>query len=151
MAYYGKKRNMTYREIITHYLTSVERWSRTNGVPMPVVFAIIKQESDGNFLALGPTGDYGLMQITQPALTDFNVRTGKKYTLDYIRHNADANIEVGSSHLSVAFKHFKGDVFLAVRAYNVGVGAASKDNTAGFGYAKSVFTHKQQFEKELLA
>jgi soluble lytic murein transglycosylase len=145
---YKKGNILNNREIIVHYLTPVEMYSRVNTIPMSLVFAIIRTESSGNFLAKGPTHDVGLMQITQPALTDFNKRTGKTYSLNDILNDPIKNIEVGTSHLGMLYRLF-GDLHLAVQAYNVGQGTVAKDMSAGNTYADKVFSYKKQFDEEL--
>lgn len=120
------------------------KWAKTYDVNDKLVLAIIEQESGGNPLATGSTNDVGLMQITQPALTDYNSFFGTDTTLTELLMNPDQNIEVGTWYISWLLEQFNSNEFLAVSAYNQGIGNVKKDSFNS-DYANSVLARKEKY------
>lgn len=139
--------NMTTKRLIDLYFSTVTQFSTQYDVEPSLVLAVIKQESDGNPKAQGPTGDFGLMQITQPALTDFNRYHNTQFTLSDLL-DPSPNIRVGTWYLSTLFKQTQ-DWRLAVQSYNAGLSRVMKNNTAGADYADSVFIHQNTINNEM--
>lgn len=83
-------------------------------VPVHLVHAIIKAESNYNPNALSPKGALGLMQLMQATALRYGV-------ID--RANPTENIRAGVSYLKDLLKMFNGDVKLAIAAYNAGENA----------------------------
>jgi len=140
----GKKLNDT--QLINTYFPLAVKYGDLYSIPSGLILAVIKQESGGNFRAVGGTGDFGLMQITKPALTDFNYGTGKNYSLLSML-SPEKCIEVGSwylYHLSIMLG--KTDWQLILRAYNAGIGRISTSNDAGLSYANSVLIYWETFK-----
>lgn len=137
-----KAKKMTYKQIVEIYYDIVKKYSLIYNVPVNIILAIIKQESSGNTFAIGKTSDYGLMQITKGALTDFNKSTGKQYNLFMMLMSPKKNIEVGTFYISWCKKYLqRKEYYDALRAYNVGVGNVQKSDTKGINYADSVYEH----------
>lgn len=106
----------------------VQSRSNLEDVPWLMVMAIIWEEcvkAGGGPGTIGPTGDYGLMQITQPCLNDVNMKFGTNYTLQDMLH-ADDNIHVGCKYLHLLYNHYtkytKHDWAKVVSGYNAGPG-----------------------------
>jgi soluble lytic murein transglycosylase len=138
---------MNIKQMVAAYMTPVSHYATAFGVEPSLIFAVIRQESQGEPNAKGSTGDFGLMQITQPALTDFNVAHNTTYKLEEL-FDADLNIKVGSWFLSHLYKQ-TADWRTAVRAYNAGLGRVQKSSTAGVDYANSVFIHQNAINNEM--
>jgi soluble lytic murein transglycosylase-like protein len=81
------------------------------GVPVELVDAIIQVESDWNPYALSSKGAEGLMQIMPLTAARFGVRN---------RFSIDENIRAGVAYLAWLIRLFRGDLRLAVAAYQVG-------------------------------
>lgn len=119
---YIMKEKISSPVIIKLYKSTVDKFCTLFNVLPEYVYAIIKKESEGFPFAVGPTNDFGLMQITQPALTDFNRTNKTSYTLLDVWLQPTLNIRVGTWYLSWLLKQFNNDYRLAVSAYNQGIG-----------------------------
>jgi len=92
--------------------------SRAYGVPHALLLAVMHAESNFNPAARSPVGAIGLMQIMPPTGARYGVRQGLADPVN--------NIDVGARYLKDLLGLFKGDVQLAVAAYNAGEGAVIK-------------------------
>jgi hypothetical protein len=81
------------------------------GVEFALVKAVIKAESAFDPSALSPAGARGLMQL-MPA-------TAAQHGVGDV-HNPQSNIEGGVRHLRLLLNRFRGDLSLALAAYNAG-------------------------------
>src|SRR4030042_1218993 len=66
------KKDNILRNIEINYGRLITATANQFNIDHFIIYAIIRHESGGDSKALGKTGDYGLMQITQPCLDDFN-------------------------------------------------------------------------------
>jgi soluble lytic murein transglycosylase-like protein len=92
--------------------------SRIYGVPQELLFAVMHAESSFNPHARSSAGAIGLMQIMPP--------TGARYGVSRGLADPATNIDVGARYLRDLLDLFKGDMTLAVAAYNAGEGAVLK-------------------------
>lgn len=113
-----------------------------------VVTAIIAIESAGNVAARSPAGAVGLMQITQPALDDYNDARGTAHRLETLTQTPSLNVRVGYYYLRMLETDHGLDRYDALRAYNVGLGTVRRDVTgeAGGNYAVKVLAYAQRLE-----
>jgi hypothetical protein len=88
-----------------------ESWAaaKKNGVPPEVVLAIIEHESFFNPEAIGPLGEFGLMQIYPPAWPQFD--TSRGFDIPY-------NVDFGCRVFAGCLKEAKGNLREALRLYN---------------------------------
>lgn len=82
-----------------------------------LVLAIIATESNFNASAESNKSAMGLMQLIPATAERFNVKNA---------YNASQNIKGGVKYLRWLLSYFRGDVTLAVAAYNAGEGAVDK-------------------------
>ncbi len=82
-----------------------------------LVLAVIREESRFDPEAISPAGAVGLMQLL-PATAGGAVR---RQLVD-----PSTNIRLGAAHLGGLLRVFRGDVVLALAAYNAGTGAARR-------------------------
>src|SRR5712671_7033866 len=80
-------------------------------VPVELVYAVIQAESGWNPHAVSKKGAAGLMQLMPETATRFGVRD---------RFDIEENIRGGVAYLAWLIRLFKGDLRLAVAAYQVG-------------------------------
>ena len=80
-------------------------------VPVELVESVIEVESGWNPYAVSKKGAAGLMQLMPETALRFGVQD---------RFNIDQNIRGGVAYLAWLIRLFKGDLRLAVAAYNVG-------------------------------
>ncbi len=111
----------------------VQEVSQKYSIPMELILAIIKQESNFNPMAYNKnkdgTEDRGLMQVNYK----HNIRLMKEYGIDNPDglYDIETNIELGARILYENFQRF-GNWIMAVKAYN----GLKADN---WDYVKSVF------------
>ena len=86
-------------------------------VDAKLVLSIISVESNFNNVATSNKAAQGLMQLIPDTAERFNVKNA---------FNASQNIKGGVAYLRWLLAYFKGDVTLAVAAYNAGEGAVNK-------------------------
>lgn len=105
------------------YLESIKQAGERFGVDPRLVGAVIGSESAGNKSAVSPKGAQGLMQL----MPDTGREVAKRIGLNNFNpDNPEHNILVGTAYLGEQLKKYKGDVSLALAAYNAGPGAVDK-------------------------
>ena len=132
---------MTIQTIIDTYKEQVNLAATTYRLRDSLIYAVIVQESSGNFGAVSNCGARGLMQLTPIALLDFNRLFHKEYVFAEM-FNPDANIDAGSGFLSHVIQQL-GDETLGIRAYNQGAGRVKKNPDAGKWYSDGVLAHEK--------
>lgn len=95
----------------TDYSGHIENISRKYGIHPDLIWAVIKAESNFNPMAISSKGAQGLMQL-MPATSRSH---GVNNPFDPYQ-----NIEAGARHLRNLLSHYKGDLTLALAAYNAG-------------------------------
>lgn len=94
----------------------VQTYAKTNGVPAPLVRAVIDAESHGNPAAVSRAGAQGLMQL-MPA-TQAQYRVSDPF-------DPASNIDGGTRYLHDLLVRYHHDIQLALAAYNAGPGAVA--------------------------
>lgn len=96
------------------------------------ILAVICSESGGELLKGKKNNEivgdnnksFGIMQVSQPALTDVNRSLGTNYSIDDLRNDEKINLLVGSHYLNLCKKSSIGSpdpVWLAFKKYNGGI------------------------------
>ncbi|MGJ8619186.1 MAG: transglycosylase SLT domain-containing protein [Methylophilaceae bacterium] len=88
-------------------------------VDKKLVLSIITAESNFKVSAMSNKNAHGLMQLIPATAERFNVEN---------TYNASQNIKGGVAYLRWLLSYFRGDVELAVAAYNAGEGAVDRHN-----------------------
>lgn len=107
---FNQPRNPNFDDII-------DRASKTHGVPVPIIKAIVRQESAGNPSARSGAGAQGLMQLMPETAKGLGVTDP---------YNPEQNIMGGTKYIRQMMDMFKGDVPKALAGYNAGPGAVKK-------------------------
>lgn len=128
------------------YLRLMDIASQEYNVPVPLIAAVIKAESDFNPFAVSRTGAKGLMQIMPATWLDLG-GTGSPY-------NIGMNIMMGTKYLRQLMDQFDGNLHLTLAAYNAGPGAVQKyKRVPPYGetrqYVPRVLGYYQRFLKTL--
>ena len=116
-------------EAIRRFAPLVETASRTHGVDVALVHAVISAESGYNPAALSKAGARGLMQLMPD--------TAKRYGVQNI-HDPMENITGGVKYLRDLLAMFNGNLELAVAAYNAGENAVIRHGNKIPPYAETV-------------
>lgn len=105
--------------ILREFGATIARASQKFNVDRRLIYSIIAAESGGRADAVSPKGAKGLMQLTDSTAAEMGVAD----SLD-----PHQNIMGGTRYLRRLLDTYKGDVRLALAAYNAGPGTVSKYN-----------------------
>lgn len=94
-----------------------QKASQTYGVPLNLLKAVAKAESDFDPTVVSTAGAQGIMQLMPGTAKSLGVNDP---------FNAQENIMGGAKYLSQLLRQFEGDETLAVAAYNAGPGNITK-------------------------
>ena len=109
-----------------------------------LIKAVIKAESNFNHRAVSPVGAQGLMQLMPATASSLKVEDS---------FHPEKNIEGGARYLSYLLMLYKGDLTLALAAYNAGEKAVAKYNynvppyRETQNYVKRVFSYYRSYSK----
>lgn len=120
---------MPREEVIRRFAPLIETASRTHGVDVALVHAVITAESAYNPMAISKAGARGLMQLMP--------ETAKRYGVQSIMDPWD-NINGGVRYLRDLISMFNGNLELAVAAYNAGENAVIRHGHKIPPYAETV-------------
>lgn len=114
------------------YAETINRYAREAGINGQMVASVIRAESSFQPRAVSIAGAYGLMQIIPETWHQVN----KESKVCFGRHegecspicyyNPELNIGIGTIYLGQLVKKYKGNMVLAVAAYNAGPGAVDR-------------------------
>lgn len=128
------------------YSDLINKYAMKYGVDPNLIAAIIQQESGFNNNSTSKAGAQGLMQLMPGTAKDLGVKNS---------YDPEQNISGGTKHFARLVKKYKGDVELALYAFNAGEGNVDKwikngkINNIPFKetreYAPKVLAHYQKF------
>jgi soluble lytic murein transglycosylase-like protein len=132
-----EKRVIFSRKIdITQYDKMISKAASKFGLDAALIKAVIKAESNFNHQAVSRAGAKGLMQLMP--------QTASALKVDDVFHPGD-NIDGGARYLSYLLKLYRGNVTLALAAYNAGEGAVAK-----YGYSIPPYRETQNYVRRVL-
>lgn len=99
------------------YARFVQRAANYYALPQPLVWAVIKSESDFRSMAVSPAGAQGLMQLMPRTASAMGVRDA---------FDPEQNVLGGTRYLRLMANRFDGDLRLTLAAYNAGPGAVAR-------------------------
>lgn len=140
-------RQLHNNEILALYGPAAKNYGQIFDIPPELILAVIKQETGGDATAIGTTPDWGLMQITKPALDDCNMISDEHVEIADIYFSVDSNIREGTRYLRRCADILKTTEWRKVaQAYNAGVGNVKKGSTLGSDYAENVINFMAIFQ-----
>ena len=98
-----------------------------------LIAGLIREESLYNPRAVSQVGALGLMQLMPATANTVARKLGISSPKREELFNADTNIQIGTSYVSQLLKEYKGNIVLAIAAYNAGPHAVQRW-VAGFGH-----------------
>lgn len=108
---------------IARYDNIIQEAAERHNVPANLLRAMMKQESEGNPNATSHKGAGGLMQLMPETAAEVARKHGMK---DFDRYNPRDNIMAGAAYMRQQLSKYKGDINLALAAYNAGSGNVDK-------------------------
>jgi hypothetical protein len=123
-------------EDVTDYHSIILAKAETYDIDPSLIKAVIETESNWNCMAISTKGAMGLMQLMPGTASDMNVRNP---------FNPEENIEGGTKYLRYLLERFKGDLTLALAAYNAGPNAVEK-----YGYIPP-YSETRQYVSRVLS
>lgn len=109
----------SYHENKQRFTPAIATVANRHGVSRALLHAVIEAESAYDPNAVSRAGAVGLMQLMPMTAKRFGV---------YDRHNPEQNLNGGTRYLRYLLELFKGDLELAVAAYNAGENAVMHYN-----------------------
>jgi soluble lytic murein transglycosylase len=108
---------------VTNISGAVIDWSDSHDVPVSLVLAQMRAESNFNIKIVSHAGAVGLMQVMPSTAKDIASEVGQRR---YSLYNSKDNIRFGTYYIWKMLDTFNGDMDLAIRAYNAGPTFVSK-------------------------
>ena len=107
------------------YFDLVKRESKTTNVPIPLIYAIMREESAFDPAVVSHAKAIGLMQMIIPTAKTMSKGTPYTASEDSLK-NPSVNIPLGTKFLSTLRHQFAGCPLLAIPSYNAGPGKTLK-------------------------
>ena len=97
-----------------------------SAVEAPLAYAIARQESSFDSMALSPVGARGLMQLMVPTAQETARKNKITFTPERLISDASYNVAIGTAHLGELLEYWNGSYILAIASYNAGAGNVKK-------------------------
>ena len=108
------------------YYDEVIKYSNEFDADPFLVFAIIKAESNFTPDVVSSSGAIGLMQLMETTASEVAGKLGiENYTTEDL-YNPDINIKIGIKYYTYLLNEFKNNEYLAITAYNAGLGKVNQ-------------------------
>lgn len=105
------------------YSEHVENYSEEYNVDPLLVYAVIKVESNFNNDVVSKSNAKGLMQLMDSTATEISTNKINDTSFDCSKlFDAETNIKIGVKYLSVLLDKYNGNIYVALAAYNAGIG-----------------------------
>lgn len=122
---------------VNRYDSFIEQAAKRHGLSKNLIRAVIRAESNYNYRAVSRAGARGLMQLMPNTAAALNVKDS---------FHPQSNIEGGARYLRHLLDMFRGDLSLALAAYNAGSGAVIRH-----GHRIPPFRETQTYVRRVLA
>lgn len=116
-------RNIFYPKKYEEY---VEKYSKLYSVESDLVYAVIKQESNFKKSAVSTAGARGLMQILPATAKEVAEELNSVNEESFDLSDEETNVQIGVKYLSSLTERYNGNIYIAIVAYNAGMGNVDK-------------------------
>lgn len=108
------------------YINIIESAAKKYNVDPYLIFSVIKIESNFDKNAISKAEAKGLMQVIESTAIEQSrgIATIDKDNIDFF--DPYTNIEIGTKYFSNLIKRYDGNIYLAICAYNAGLGNIDK-------------------------
>lgn len=108
------------------YKEEVERAAENYSVDPYIIYSVIKQESNFKADASSNKGASGLMQLLPATAEEVAVSMNSIDEASFDIYDAETNIYIGVKYLSELIQRYDGNLYIAIAAYNAGMGNVDK-------------------------
>lgn len=110
-----------------NYSEYVVKYSEEYNVDQLLIYAVIKAESNFDENVVSNSNAKGLMQLMDSTADEVasNIITNQTFDSDML-FDAETNIKIGTKYLSELLEKYDGNYYLAVAAYNAGIGTVDR-------------------------
>ena len=126
----------------------INRAAERNGLEPSLVLAVIRTESTFQPDAVSPKGAIGLMQLLPSTAAEVAAELGLEWDGAHQLLEPDLNIELGTYYLAKLADHYRGDMDLALEAYNRGPTRLARLRAGGGpgprNYAQRVLARREE-------
>ena len=129
------------------YRDDVERSARSAGIPADLLQGLLREESALDPRVISPAGAVGLSQLMLPTAQQVAVRMRLARPTREDLSQPTLNIRLGAEYLAELVKRFRGEVPLALAAYNAGASAVSRWREAAPGVPLDEFVEEIPVEE----
>lgn len=92
-----------------------------------LILSLIKAESNFNKYATSKKGACGLMQLMKETADETYIKiNNENENINYNIYDETLNITLGTKYLSDLIKRYNGNYYIAIAAYNAGIGNVDK-------------------------
>lgn len=102
----------------------VYKYSEENNIDPYLTFAIIKAESNFNKDSRSKSNAKGLMQLMDATAEEIAKKLNMPEEIDLF--DAETNIRLGTNYIATLLKYYNNNLYLALSAYNAGIGNVNK-------------------------
>lgn len=129
------------------YALSVNKWSLENRVDADIISSIITTETHWDKQAIDKNGG-GIteLQVDTAQMVANELGLEITITIQYLQDNPDVCIRLACRHYRDLLDQFNNDSMWAIKAYNVGAGAAKRSSLYGFSYLQAVLAVYKKYE-----
>ena len=108
------------------YQTEVEKYCEEYKLDKLLIYAIMKAESNFETNITSGSGACGLMQLMESTAEEMAEKVGYENYTKELLYQPDVNIMLGTKYFSELLKQYDDNIYLALTAYNAGIGNVAK-------------------------
>lgn len=108
------------------YSEYVDKYAQQYNIDENLIYSIIKAESNFDVNATSNKNAKGLMQLLDSTAKELAQQENIQYNENTTLYNPETNIMLGTKYISQLLSKYNNNIYLAVIAYNAGIGNVDK-------------------------